>query len=76
MLAYSRGSKRLAGAAPMGSRVPATVGAFCSHVDIAQWVEHQPIKLTVAGSNPVIQPLRQKRANPSNPGWAPADRSR
>ena len=25
------------------------------HSDIAQWVEHQPFKLTATGSNPVVQ---------------------
>ncbi len=43
MLAYSRGSNRLAGAAPLEHRVPAAVGSFCSHLDIAQWVE-QPLQ--------------------------------
>ena len=55
MLAYSRGSNCLAGAAPLEHRVPATVGSFRSHLDIAQWVEQQPRKLCVAGSNPAIR---------------------
>ena len=37
MIAYSRGSKRLAGAAPLGNRMPAVRGAFRTHLDIAQW---------------------------------------
>ena len=45
MLAYSRGSNRLAGAAPLEHRVPANLGSFCSNLDIAQWVEQQPVKL-------------------------------
>ena len=28
---------------------------FGLHLDIAQLVEHQPVKLTAAGSNPVIR---------------------
>jgi hypothetical protein len=54
MLAYSRGSNRLAGAAPLEHRVPANIGSFCSNLDIAQWVEQQPDKLWVAGSNPAF----------------------
>ena len=56
MLAYSRGSNCLAGAAPLEHRVPAVVGSFCPNLDIAQWVEQQPDKLSVAGSTPVIPP--------------------
>ena len=51
--AYGRGSKSLAGAASMKHRVPADGGAF-STMDIAQSVEQQPFKLSVAGSTPVI----------------------
>jgi hypothetical protein len=76
MLAYSRGSQRLAGAVPMGRRVPAFVGSFRSHLDIAQWVEQQPHKLCVAGSNPAIRLLCQQLATTSNPGPAPAARAR
>ena len=54
--AYSRGSKRLAGAASLKHRVPAMIGAF-RHVDIAQWVEQQTHHLRVAGSNPAIPTL-------------------
>ncbi len=49
----SRGSKRLAGAAPLEHRMPAVEGGF-PFPDIAQWVEQQPEKLSVAGSNPAI----------------------
>ena len=69
MLAYSRGSNRLAGAAPLEHRVPANIGSFCSNLDIAQWVEQQPDKLWVAGSNPVFQTT-------SEPGRAPAVHAR
>ena len=41
MLAYSRGSDRLAGAAPLEHRVPATFGSFCPNLDIARLVERQ-----------------------------------
>ena len=56
MIAYSRGSVRLAGAASMKHRVPAMIGAF-RHVDIAHWVEQQIDNLSAAGSNPAIQPF-------------------
>jgi hypothetical protein len=55
--------------------MPATLGAF-RHLDIAQWVEQQPDKLSVAGSNPVIRLLFKQLATKSNPGWAPAGRAR
>ena len=57
MIAYSRGSTRLAGAASLRNRMPALNGTFRSHLDIAQWSEQQPDKLSVAGSNPVIPTL-------------------
>ncbi len=76
MLAYSRGSKRLAGAAPLEHRVPAIVGSFCSNLDIAQWVEQQPHKLSVAGSTPAIRKLIQQLATTSDPGRVPAARAR
>ncbi len=57
MLAYSRGSNRLAGAAPLEHRVPAAVGSFRAPLDIAQWVEQRPETPLVAGSSPAIQPL-------------------
>ncbi len=68
MLAYSRGSKRLAGAAPLEHRVPATVGSFCPNVDIAQWVERQTEDLLDAGSNPAIRTLCKQLATTSDPG--------
>ena len=43
MFAYSRGSNRFTGAAPLEYRVPATVGSFCAYADIAQWVEQQSV---------------------------------
>lgn len=71
MLAYSRGSNRLAGAAPLEHRVPANVGSFCPNLDIAQWVEQQPVNLSAARSTPAI-----RTATTSDPGWAPALRVR
>jgi hypothetical protein len=59
MNAYSRGSRnrktRLAGAASLRNRMPAFIGTFCIHLDIAQWVEQQPVELWAAGSNPAFQ---------------------
>jgi hypothetical protein len=69
MLAYSRGSNHLAGAAPLEHRVPAIVGSFCPNLDIAQWVEHRPDKPKVAGSSPAIRLLCKQLANLSDPGW-------
>ena len=75
MITYSQGSKYLAGAAPLEHRVPVAVGAFCTHLDIAQWVEQQPEELLVVGSTPTIRPLCKQLAT-SDPGWAPALRPR
>ena len=61
MIAYSRGSKCLAGTASLRHRMPAAIGSFCSHLDIAQWIEQQSNRLPVAGSTPVIQPLPAKQ---------------
>ena len=63
MLAYSRGSNCLAGAAPLEHRVPAVVGSFCTNLDIAQWVEQQPDKLSVR----VRLPLSARCVNSSQP---------
>ena len=76
MLAYSRGSNRLAGAAPLEHRVPATVGSFCHHLDIAQWIEQQPVKLSVAGSTPAIRTLCKQLATTSEPGRVPVVHAR
>ena len=57
MIAYSRGSQSLAGAAFLKYRMPAMVGDFRIHPDIAQLAEQQTESLWVAGSNPVIQEL-------------------
>ena len=54
MIAYRRGSKRLAGAASLKHRMPA-VGDCFPLLDIAQWVEQQPDKLWAAGSTPALQ---------------------
>ena len=56
MIAYSRGSQCLAGAASLKHRIPAMIGAFCIHEDIAQRLEQQTHNLSAAGSTPVIQP--------------------
>ncbi len=72
MFAYSRGSNCLAGAAPLEHRVPVNVGPFCSHLDIAQWVERQSETLLVAGSTPAIRMLCKQPANTSEPGRVPA----
>jgi hypothetical protein len=76
MLAYSRGSNCLAGAAPLEHRVPAVVGSFCPNRDIAQRVEHRPDKPTVAGSTPAIRLLCKQLATVSNPGWVSAVHAR
>ena len=76
MFAYSRGSNRLAGAAPLEHRVPAAVGSFCSNLDIAQWVERQTKNLLVAGSTPAIRMLCKQLAATSEPGWAPVVHTR
>jgi hypothetical protein len=76
MLAYSRGSNRLAGAAPLEHRVPAVVGSFCANRDIAQWVEHRSVKPKVAGSSPAIRLLCKQLATMSEPGWVPAIHAR
>ncbi len=62
MIAYSRGSKRLAGAAPLEYRMPA-IGGLCTHLDIAQWKEQQPDKLWAAGSIPAIRLLTHSASN-------------
>ena len=54
MIAYSRGSGCLAGAASLRYRMPAPIGFNQSHSDIAQWVEQQAEYLRVAGSNPAV----------------------
>ena len=76
MLAYSRGSNRLAGAAPLEHRMPANVGSFCPNLDIAQWVERQTDNLLAAGSTPAIRTLCKQLATTSDPGWAPAFHAR
>lgn len=37
MIAYSRGSNRLAGTASLKHRMPAVTGTFRAHLDIAHW---------------------------------------
>lgn len=59
MIAYSRGSKRLAGAAPLEHRMPAMIWAFRTPLGCSSVVEQQPDKLCVAGSTPAIRLLLQ-----------------
>jgi hypothetical protein len=47
MIANSRGSNRLAGAASLKNRMPAIVGTFRIHPDIAHWTEQQTHNLRV-----------------------------
>lgn len=54
MIAYSRGSERLAGAASLKHCMPAVLRTFYAS-DIAQWYEQQPHKLWVAGSIPAVR---------------------
>ena len=76
MIAYSRGSNRLAGAASLKNRMPAIVGTFRIHPDIAHWTARQTDNLRAAGSIPVIHTLSRKQLNPSDPGLAPATLAR
>ena len=76
MLAYSQGSNRLAGAAPLEHRVPAIVGSFCPNLDIAQWVERQSEQLLAAGSTPAIRMLCKQLATMSEPGRVPVVHAR
>ena len=55
MIANSRGFQSLAGAASLKYRMPAIVDAL-PLLDVAQMVEQQPGKLSVAGSIPALQP--------------------
>ena len=55
MIAYSRGSQPLAGAASLKLPHAGVTRTFWLQLNIAQWVERQSHKLYVAGSNPVIQ---------------------
>jgi hypothetical protein len=75
MIAYSRGSNRLAGTASVKNRMPAIVGTFRMHPDIAQLVEQQTCNLRAAGSIPVFHTLCEQ-LNPSDPGLAPANLAR
>ena len=63
MIAYSRGSECLAGAASLKLPHAGVKRAFCDQLNIAQWIEQQPHKLWVAGSTPAIQPLFGKTVN-------------
>lgn len=71
MIAYSRGSKRLAGAVSSKNRMPAIVWTFGIHPDIAQVVEQQTCSLRAAGTAPVVHTLCEQ-LNPSDPGLIPA----
>jgi hypothetical protein len=63
MIAYSRGSQTLAGAASMKQPHAGVTRAFCNQLNIAQWVEQQTRNRSVAGSTPAIQPLFDKTVN-------------
>lgn len=63
MIAYSRGSQTLAGAASMKLPHTGVMRAFCAQLNIAQLVEQQSLKLFVAGSTPAIHPLFGKTVN-------------
>jgi hypothetical protein len=71
MIAYGRGSQRLAGAASLRNRIPAMIGTFRIHPDIAQMAEQQTQNLWAAGSTPVIQSLCDEQPKPSDPGLTP-----
>ena len=49
MIAYSRGSQYLAGAASLKYGVPAVIGAFGIHLDIAQSVRATACKAVCRG---------------------------
>jgi hypothetical protein len=63
MIANSRGFQYLAGAASLKYRMPAIVDSF-PLLDVAQMAEQQPDKLSVAGSNPALQPWCFKKHRP------------
>jgi hypothetical protein len=73
MIAYSRGSKRLAGAASLRYGVPAIVGAFSATRGYSSSEERQPFKLPAVGSIPAIQANALTcKVTTSDPGFAPA----
>ena len=55
MIAYSRGSQLLAGAASLKHRMPA-VGAAFGTIGYSSMAEQQLDTLSVAGSNPALHP--------------------
>ena len=70
MLAYSRGSNTLAGAASLKHRMPAMIGAIRSNRDIAQW---QSNSLTSCGTRVRLSlsaSLLKTASQPSEPGVA------
>ena len=56
MIAYSRGSQTLAGAASMKLTHAGVMRTFCNQLNIAQSEEQQTCNLSVAGSTPAIHP--------------------
>ena len=62
MIAYSRGSTCLAGAASLKYRMPAMNRTSIPSKDIAQWIEQQPDTLWVGVRLPLSMPT-QKRVN-------------
>lgn len=63
MIANSRGSQSLAGAASLKYRMPAVVDSF-PLLDVAQMAEQQPDTLSVAGSTPALQPWCFEKHSP------------
>ncbi len=57
MIAYSRGSQTLAGAASLKNRMPATVGTFSIHSDVAQWQSNRLIICGPRVRRPLSKPL-------------------
>ena len=78
MIAYSRGSERLAGAASLKYRVPAMIWSFRRACSLTE--ERQPVRLEATGSTPVWRPLSSSmveqqtdnlRVAGSNPALSP-----
>ena len=55
MIAYSRGSQSLAGTASLRNRVPAVMGTFTIHLDIAQWQSNSLISCRPRVRLPLFQ---------------------
>ena len=57
MFAYSRGSQTSLARLPWSTVYRRPSDPSASNLDIAQWIEQQPVKLSVAGSTPAIRTL-------------------